>query len=284
MSINVREPFRGTEAVAVGLVTPKVLRGPRFHRLFTGIYVHAEVPITFEVRSRGAYLLLDGRGALGGFSAAELLGASCEPVGAPAEVVTPRSLATRRGLVVRHDELAADEVAEAHRCAVTGPARTAYDLARRLPLVEAVVALDALAYAKRFAPADVLVLARRHLGSRGSARLPEVVALSTRLAESPMESRIRMALHVAGLPPPVLQHPVGPYRLDMAYPELMVAVEYDGREHLDPDRALRDLHRATYLGRRGWTVLRFRAAVVLGRPWRIAADVRDALRRAARPT
>jgi hypothetical protein len=171
MSINVREPFRGTEAVAVGLVTPKVLRGPRFHRLFTGIYVHAEVPITFEVRSRGAYLLLDGRGALGGFSAAELLGASCEPVGAPAEVVTPRSLATRRGLVVRHDELAADEVAEAHGCAVTGPARTAYDLARRLPLVEAVVALDALAYAKRFAPADVLVLARRHLGSRGSARL-----------------------------------------------------------------------------------------------------------------
>jgi very-short-patch-repair endonuclease len=67
----------------------------------------------------------------------------------------------------------------------------------------------------------------------------------------------------------------------MAYPELMVAVEYDGRDHLDADRALRDLHGATFLGRRGWVVLRFRAAVVLGRPRWIASDVRDALRRAA---
>jgi very-short-patch-repair endonuclease len=109
-----------------------------------------------------------------------------------------------------------------------------------------------------------------------------VAALSNGLAESPMESRIRLALHFAGLPPPVLQHPVGPYRLDMAYPELMVAVEYDGRDHLDPDRALRDLQRATYLGRSGWVVLRFRAAVVLGRPWWIASTVRDTLHRAAR--
>jgi very-short-patch-repair endonuclease len=105
--------------------------------------------------------------------------------------------------------------------------------------------------------------------------------LSNALAESPMETRIRLALHFAGLPPPVLQHPVGPYRLDMAYPELMVAVEYDGRDHLDPDRALRDLHRATYLGRLGWIVLRFRAAVVLGQPRWLAATVRDTLRRVA---
>jgi very-short-patch-repair endonuclease len=127
----------------------------------------------------------------------------------------------------------------------------------------------------------VLVLARRRLGGRGSAQLPEVVALANALAESPMETRIRLALHFAGLPQPVLQHPEGPYRLDMAYPDLMVAVEYDGRHHLDADQALYDLHRATYLGRCGWIVLRFRAAAVLGRPWWIASMVRDALRLAA---
>jgi very-short-patch-repair endonuclease len=32
----------------------------------------------------------------------------------------------------------------------------------------------------------------------------------------------------------VLQYPVGPYRLDMAYPTIRLAVEYDGRAH-DPD-------------------------------------------------
>ncbi|MHA6619637.1 endonuclease domain-containing protein [Pseudonocardia sp. DLS-67] len=281
MPIDLRRPFRGTDAVLAGLVTPKALRGPRFRRLLTGIYIRADVEITFEVRTRAAYLLLDGGGALGGFSAAELLGASCGPVDVPAEIVTPRGLLTRRGLLVRHDELAPDEVTEAAGCIVTGPLRTAYDLARRLPLVEAVVALDALGFVQKIVPADVLLLARRHLGSRGSAQLPEVVALSNALAESPMETRIRLALHFAGLPPPTLQHPVGPYRLDMAYPEVMVAVEYDGRDHLDPDRALRDLHRATYLGRCGWIVLRFRAAVVLGRPWWMASVVRDALRRAA---
>jgi uncharacterized protein DUF559 len=281
MPIDLRQPFRGADAVAAGLVTPKALRGPRFRRLFTAIYIRADVEITFEVRSHAAYLLLDGRGALGGFSAAELLGASCGPVDAPAEIITPRGLLTRRGLLVRHDELAPDEVTDAGGCVVTSPLRTAYDLARRLPLVEAVVALDALGFAQKIVPADVLPLARRHLGGRGSAQLPEAVALSNALAESPMETRIRLALHVAGLPPPVLQHPVGPYRLDMSYPELMVAVEYDGRDHLDPDRALRDLNRATYLGRCGWIVLRFRAAVVLGRPWWIACAVRDALRRVA---
>ena len=182
---------------------------------------------------------------------------------------------------MRHDELAPDEVTHVAGRAVTSPLRTAYDLARRLPLVEAVVALDAIAFARQIVPADVLLLARRHLGSRGSAQLPEVVALSNALAESPMETRIRLALHFAGLPAPVLQHPVGPYRLDLAYPDLMVAVEYDGRHHLDADQALYDLHRATYLGRCGWVVLRFRAAVVLGRPRWLAATVRDALHRAA---
>jgi very-short-patch-repair endonuclease len=282
MPIDLNQPFRGTDAVAAGLVTPKVLRGPRFRRLFTGIYIRAGVEVTLEVRSRAAYLLLDGSGVLGGFSAAELMGASCGPLDAPAEVVVAfGGVRTRPGLLVRHDELAPDEVTHVAGWAVTSPLRTAYDLARRLPLVEAVVALDAIAFARQIVPADVLLLARRHLGSRGSAQLPEVVALSNALAESPMETRIRLALHFAGLPAPVLQHPVGPYRLDLAYPDLMVAVEYDGRHHLDADQALYDLDRATYLGSRGWIVLRFRAAVVLGRPRWLAASVRDALHRAA---
>jgi hypothetical protein len=88
--------------------------------------------------------------------------------------------------LVRRDELASVEVTEVVGCAVTGPLRTAYDLARRLPLVEAVVAVDALAFAQGIVPADMLLMARRRLGSRGTAQLPEVVALSNAFAESPM--------------------------------------------------------------------------------------------------
>jgi hypothetical protein len=51
----------------------------------------------------------------------------------------------------------------------------------------------------------------------------EVLALVDRRAESPMESRVRMALYLGGLPPPAVQHPVVArgtrYHLDLAYPD-----------------------------------------------------------------
>ena len=76
--------------------------------------------------------------------------------------------------------------------------------------------------------------------------LPDGILVTTPLRtayDPPMETRIRIAIHAAGLPAPVLQHPIGPYRLDMAYPAIPVAVEYDGRDHLTPERAVRDLER-----------------------------------------
>jgi len=67
----------------------------------------------------------------------------------------------------------------------------------------------------------------------------------------------------AGYPRPQTQIPVpGPYsdplyRLDMGWPDLMVALEYDGDQHrTDPDRYRRDIKRAEYIQRIGWTRLR----------------------------
>ncbi|WP_226358964.1 hypothetical protein [Pseudonocardia sp. ICBG601] len=48
------EPFRGSEAVARGTVTPGRLRGPRFVRLFPDVYVSAVVPVTPLLRARAA--------------------------------------------------------------------------------------------------------------------------------------------------------------------------------------------------------------------------------------
>jgi hypothetical protein len=66
-----------------------------------------------------------------------------------------------------------------------------------------------------------------------------------------METRIRLVIVFAGLPVPVLQHPVGPYLLDMAYPAIRLAVEYDGQTHRTQKRALRDLTRQAYLSGKG---------------------------------
>ncbi|TQM15351.1 uncharacterized protein DUF559 [Pseudonocardia kunmingensis] len=279
--MNLTQPFRGSEAVTAGLLTPAMLRGPRFRRLFPDIYAPADAEVDLELLSRAAYLLIAGRGALGGYSAAELLDASCGPLGAPAEVVVPHRMRSRPGLLVRQDELWADEVEEVGDLLVTTPRRTAYDLGRRGSLVEAVIAVDALSHAHGFDPDEVLLLARRHLGGRGSARLPRVVALSDRRSGSPMETRIRLALEFGGLPEPELQHPVGPYLLDLAYPAVRIAVEYNGSDHLDPDRALHDLQREAYLTAAGWVVIRFGAYIVIRRPDWVADRVRTRLVAAA---
>jgi very-short-patch-repair endonuclease len=67
------------------------------------------------------------------------------------------------------------------------------------------------------------------------------------------------------------------YRLDLAYPEVLLAIEYDGAEHRTQRRARRDLVREAALAALGWHVLRFDADVVLFRPGRLAQVVRAEL-------
>lgn len=276
-------PFRGSDAVADGLITPGVLRGPRFRRLFPDVYVDAGMEVDLALRARAAHLLVAGRGAVGGYAAAELLDASCGPDDAPVDLVLPGGAYRQHpGLVVHRGLLAPDEITTIEGVAVTDPIRTGYDLARAGPLGEAVVALDALSRVHRFPPSAVLDLRRRRLGARGSTQLAEAVRLADPRAQSPMESRIRLAIIVGGLPVPVLQHPVGPFFLDLAYPSIRLAIEYDGEAHRTQDRAMRDLARQAFLSDAGWKILRFTATQVMLRPRWVAAQVREELIKAGR--
>lgn len=75
---------------------------------------------------------------------------------------------------------------------------------------------------------------------RGSARVRKVLAFADPLAESPGESITRVALHLLGVPAPVLQHPVvgvsgRVWRVDLAWPQLGIVLEFDGKsKYLDP--------------------------------------------------
>jgi hypothetical protein len=113
------------------------------------------------------------------------------------------------------------------------------DLAVRSFAAAVLVGVEALAHRFVFPPHEAIRCAYGHPGRRGAARLPRVVKLAHSDPESPMETRIRLAIVLDGLPAPQLQVPVGPYRLDVAYPEMRLGIEYDGREHLDQRRAVR---------------------------------------------
>jgi hypothetical protein len=144
-------PFRGSWAVQRGLLTERVLRGPRYRRLFPDIYVLAGAPTDLAARSQAALLLAPGQCVLSGYSAAELLGAGCAPAEANAELTVPGGdFREQPGLTIHRDLLADDEILDP--LGVSTALRTAWDLARWLPTVEAVVAMDALARVGRFTP------------------------------------------------------------------------------------------------------------------------------------
>jgi very-short-patch-repair endonuclease len=100
-----------------------------------------------------------------------------------------------------------------------------------------------------------------------------------------MESRVRVLLVCGGLPTPVSQFevfdPPGHFvaRLDLAFPEAKLAVEYDGAQHWQQRRA--DDRRRDALRALGWTVLVYSAADYYQDPTRIVGDVRAALSRQA---
>ena len=130
--------FRGSSAVAAGLITCNRLRGPDFRRVFPDVYVRSGDELTLALRSHAAYRHAEGRGVLSGYSAAELLGASCAPrQDTPAEITVPGGGRRRHaGLIVHRDRLAPGEIQRCWDVRVTTPLRTAWDLARRGDLVE----------------------------------------------------------------------------------------------------------------------------------------------------
>jgi very-short-patch-repair endonuclease len=273
-------PFRGSTAINGGLLTRGVLRGPRYRRLFPDVYPPATLEIDLALRARAAGVLVAGRGVVAGYAAAVLFEASSGPADALVDVLVPDNYRCA-GLRVRRERLDRQATRTLGGTPVTTPDRTAYDLARWAPnLTERVAAVDALAFRCGVRPAEVAILRNRHVGAHGGRDIAEVLALVDARSESPMESRVRVALVLGGLPPEV-QYPVvlrgRRYRLDLAYPPQRVAVEYDGEAHRSQRRARADLVREAALIAAGWRVLRFDADEVLFRPDRLVATVRAEL-------
>ncbi len=66
--------FRGSTVVRRGLLTPNQLRGPAWRRLFHGVYIHVDRPITHATRARAAAALVVPGSVVTGPSAAVLRG------------------------------------------------------------------------------------------------------------------------------------------------------------------------------------------------------------------
>lgn len=131
----------------------------------------------------------------------------------------------------------------------------------------------------------MLAVAERHSGARGIVQLRRALKLADGGAESPQESRLRLALLDAGLPTPCTQLTVtsslGHFvaRLDLGWREWKVAVEYDGTQHwTDSKQRSRDIDRIAELEALGWRIIRVSADMLRQRPASIVGRTRRALR------
>lgn len=173
------------------------------------------------------------------------------------------------------DAIDDDEICRIGDIRLTNPARTAVDLACRLPEDAAVAAIDALARAARLKVPDIELAAGRHSGRRGIKQARASIALVDPGAESPQETWLRLLVIRAGYPPPQTQYPIyNEYgaligEVDNAWPELKIAIEYEGLHHTDPDVLHKDIARIDEIRDMGWIVIRVTCrdgeANVLGR-------------------
>ncbi len=278
-------PFRGSAAIQAGTIGRGQLRS-QCTRLLPDIYRPGRYEATVLDRAMAGWCWSDGSAVLAGWSAAALLGARWIPEDAPSEVVVgARQVKQHPMLLAWHWQLAPEEITDVDDIAVTTPLRTAYDLGRRLPLVEAVAVIDELCWMSCAEPEAVLRHAELHPGGRGVVRLRRAVALADTGSESPWETRARLAVVLAGLPRPETQIEVfdehGRFvaRVDFGWRPWKVAVEYDGAHHRGSAQFARDLRRHNRLVAAGWTVIRVTAADVM-HPKEFLALVARALARA----
>jgi very-short-patch-repair endonuclease len=270
-------PFRAAEQLAAGQLTFRELR--RFHfAIYPGVWAPRGVDLSTNDRARAAWLWSGRNGVVAGLTASAMLGAKWVDPETPVELIHSNGRPPQ-GIVVHRDELASGESQTISGLPVTTPARTAFDLGRRLGVEEGVQRIDALMNATDVKVDDIAAITDSHRGTRGATQLRKTLALADGGAESPQETRVRLLLAGAGLPKPETQIEFRDLhiRVDMGWRKWKVAVEYDGIHHWTDSRQRSwDIERIAMLEAAGWVVIRV-SAEMWSRPQAIVERVRAAL-------
>ncbi|GFG55481.1 hypothetical protein MAGR_69220 [Mycolicibacterium agri] len=187
-------------------------------------------------RYSSAHLWARGEAVVSGLAASALYGAKWIDDDSPVELIWAKTRSPD-GVITRNELLLDDEIQQLNGFVVTTPERTAFDLGRRGRIDDAIARLDALARATQLKVAAVEDIAARHPHTRGLRQLEAALDLVDAGAESPKETWLRLLVIRDGYPRPQTQIPVRSpdgrrrYYLDMGWPDLMLAIEYEGDHH-----------------------------------------------------
>jgi hypothetical protein len=264
-------PFRAVEALDSGALTFRELR--RFHEaIYPGVWMPRGVEPTAVHRARAAWLWSRREAVVAGLSAAAVHGSKWIDDDLPAQLVHTNRRPPRL-ISVHTDRLLPGEVDQVGGMPVTTPARTAFDLGRRLSVDDGVQRIDALMNATDVKVAEIDAVIARHRRVRGLRALRETLSYVDGGAESPYESLTRLLLLYNGFPRPQTQVPVfDEYgvviaRIDIGWPEYRVGVDFEGAHHFtDPGQRSWDVLRFTRIPELGWIDVRLTSGMLHHQP------------------
>lgn len=276
-----RGPFTIRDARRAGL-TRWQLESLAWTRLGPSTYVSSALRDEPMHRLAAVMRRLPRGAAFSGLTAAWLHGmdvAPCDPI--EATVPQDAGVSARAGVALRRSGFAKGDIVQVRGMPATSIVRTLGEVCGRLGLVEAVILADSAMHDRRVKLAQLTSWADANAGRRGIKKLRQVLQHVEPAAESPMESRLRMLLVLAGLPRPKAQVSIhnrwGRFvgRPDLYYEKQRLGIEYDGGVHRLQLAA--DNRRQNLLLEAGVSLLRFTASDLLGSPESVVSQVRAML-------
>ena len=285
------------------VVTAGGSRTAAAYRVSTGRWELAEVDVfrlvgptpTWHAGVLAPLLAIGPSAAASHTTAAALHGVPGFGRGVP-EITVPRGAEHRRDKVVIHTstDLGRARIVTVEGIPTTSIPRTVLDLARTTGEGRLLRVIEWARRTQGVEWADLVQVLAQHArcGRPGITRLRRVLLANMDRAEvtdSDFELFFLGLLRERSLPEPVLHHRVVDgarfvAEVDVAYPELKIAIELDGRIHLEHEVRERDLPRQNDLVLLGWTVLRFSWERFRARPDAVIAEVRAAIHARTRAT
>jgi very-short-patch-repair endonuclease len=246
----------GVSPAAVG----RRVKAGRLRPLHDGVYVVG--PFEPDRAVQMAAVLAGGPAAtLSHISAMHMLNLFPHPPPRPVHVSVPGSGRSRREGIVFHRVagLAADEWTVIDRIRVTAPGRTIVDVAGMLGSHELESVLAAAERERLITGPELSALPERYPGRRGVVILRALLRMQSgpHFTRSEAERRCRDILRAAGLPAAHANVAIGPYELDLFWPDYNVAIEIDGwAYHSSRSRFEGDRRKDAWLRARGIEVIR----------------------------
>lgn len=266
----------------------KRVRAGRWNHVDVSVWRPVGAPEVWEAKVLAPLLAIGAPAVASHFTAAALHGIPGFGRGTP-EITVPRDGDRRRPELRMHTST---DLERGGRVVVDSIPTT--DLARTILDIGRVVGdarlLRAIEWARREReltwPTLISTLARHaRRGRPGIRRLRRVILANVdreEVTDSDFELLVLTHLAEAGLPTPVLHHRVdvdGRFvaEVDLAYPHLRIAIELDGKVHLQPEVREQDLMKQNDLVLAGWTVLRFSYERYRRNPNGVIAEIRAAI-------